>query len=152
MKHLVDLADVSDREISDMLNLSAYISRNPEYYNQAAAGKIMAALFYEPSTRTQNSFKSAIMRLGGGVIGFDNPDISSVKKGESLKDTINMFSSYSDIIVMRHFESGIAAKAAEFSSVPFVNAGDGGNLHPTQTLTDLTTLFVEKRLDNLKIG
>ena len=113
----------------------------------------MATLFYEPSTRTQMSFQTAMMRLGGKIIGFDNPQNSSVSKGESLKDTITIVSGYADIIAMRNPVEGSAKAASLYSSVPVINAGDGGHLHPTQTLTDLVTLSNEKgRLNHLKIG
>jgi aspartate carbamoyltransferase catalytic subunit len=113
----------------------------------------MATLFYEPSTRTQMSFQSAMIRLGGSIIGFDNPQTSSVAKGENLKDTTKIVSNYSDIVVIRHPNPGAAKAAALSADCPIINAGDGGHLHPTQTLTDLLTLKLEKgRMDNLTIG
>lgn len=116
-------------------------------------GRIMATLFYEPSTRTQMSFQAAMLRLGGQIIGFDNPGNSSVAKGETLKDTVRIVSGYSDIVVIRHPQEGAAKAASMFSLCPVINAGDGGHLHPTQTLTDLVTLMTEKgTLSGLKIG
>ena len=113
----------------------------------------MATLFYEPSTRTQMSFQTAMLRLGGTIIGFDNPATSSVAKGENLKDTTKIVSSYADIMVMRHPLEGSAKAAALTAECPIINAGDGAHLHPTQTLTDLITLYKEKgRLNNLKVG
>jgi len=113
----------------------------------------MGTLFYEPSTRTQMSFQSAMLRLGGGIIGFDNPTASSIVKGESLKDTVKTVSGYSDIMVMRHPVAGSVKAAALTADCPIINAGDGGHLHPTQTVTDMLTLQKEKgRLNNLKIG
>lgn len=123
-----------------------------EYYG-VCRGKILATLFYEPSTRTQMSFQTAMLRLGGRIIGFDNPANSSVSKGESLKDTIRVVSGYADIIAMRHPVAGSALAASLYSRVPVINAGDGGHLHPTQTLTDMVTLRREKgRFDRLCIG
>jgi aspartate carbamoyltransferase catalytic subunit len=126
---------------------------NPHIYEASCRGKIMGTLFYEPSTRTQMSFQSAMLRLGGGIIGFDNPTASSVMKGESLKDTTKIVSSYSDIMVMRHPVAGSVKAAALTADCPIINAGDGGHLHPTQTLTDMLTLHKEKgRLTGLRIG
>ena len=122
-------------------------------YAGACRGKIMGTLFYEPSTRTQMSFQTAMLRLGGGIIGFDNPSTSSVAKGENLKDTTKIVSGYSDILVMRHPLEGASKAAALTADCPVINAGDGGHLHPTQTLTDLLTLREEKgRLGGLKVG
>ena len=122
-------------------------------YAGACRGKIMGTLFYEPSTRTQMSFQTAMLRLGGGIIGFDNPSTSSVAKGENLKDTTKIVSGYSDILVMRHPLEGSSKAASLTADCPVINAGDGGHLHPTQTLTDLLTLREEKgRLDNLTVG
>lgn len=142
--HLIDLNDCSVEEWNELIRLAEDIRLNPADYLSRCRGRIMATLFYEPSTRTQMSFQAAMLRLGGQIIGFDNPVNSSVSKGESLKDTIRIVSGYSDIIVMRHPSEG-AAKAATLSSLcPIINAGDGGHLHPTQTLTDLVTLANEK--------
>lgn len=151
-----DLIDLNDYPVSfwnSLIELGHDIKECPEKYSETCKGKIMATLFYEPSTRTQMSFQSAMIRLGGNVIGFDNPMTSSVSKGESLTDTIKIVSSYADLIVMRHPLSGASKAAAMAGDCPVINAGDGGHLHPTQTLTDLLSLKEEKgRLDNLTIG
>lgn len=127
--------------------------QSPADFRHACDGKILATLFYEPSTRTQMSFQTAMLKLGGRTIGFDNPMNSSVSKGENLKDTITIVGGYADIIAIRHPIEGTAKAASLYAGVPVVNCGDGGHLHPTQTLTDLVTLSCEKgRLDNLKIG
>lgn len=152
-KHLIDLNDFSQNEWRSIIQLALKIADNPEEYYGSCHGKIMATLFYEPSTRTQMSFQTAMLKLGGRIIGFDNPQNSSVAKGESLKDTITVISGYADIIAMRHPLEGSAKAASLYSNCPVINAGDGGHLHPTQTLTDLVTLSREKgRLDHLNIG
>lgn len=152
-KNLIDLEDLSLKEILDIIDLANKIKANPSEYEDACRGKILATLFYEPSTRTRMSFSTAMMRLGGNVIGFDNPKNSSVSKGESLKDTLTVIGGYADIIAIRHPFEGAAEAAAMFSRAHIINAGDGGHLHPTQTLTDVVTLYNEKgRLDNLCIG
>lgn len=152
-RHVLDITDLSVEECLDVLQLAAAIRANPQDYLDACRGKILATLFYEPSTRTQMSFQTAMLRLGGQVIGFDNPMNSSVSKGETLKDTIRVISGYADVIAMRHPLAGSAAAAALYSRVPVINAGDGGHLHPTQTLADLTTLQHEKgTLSGLTIG
>jgi len=152
-RHLIDLDDFSLGDITRILNLARDIKRNPAKYAESCRGKIMATLFYEPSTRTQMSFQTAMYRLGGQIIGFDDPGNSSVAKGESLKDTIRIVSGYSDIVVMRHNFEGSAKAASLYCQAPLINAGDGGHLHPTQTLTDLLTLREETgRLSNLTIG
>ena len=151
--HLIDLNDYPVEWWTKVITLGASIYAHPQRYVQACAGKIMATLFYEPSTRTQMSFQSAMIRLGGSIIGFDNPMSSSVSKGENIKDTTKVVSSYSDILIIRHPMAGTAKAAALTAECPVVNAGDGGHLHPTQTLTDLLTLHMEKgRLDHLTIG
>lgn len=153
IKNLIDLEDLPFSDLKEIITLAGKIKDKPEDYCEACRGKIMATLFYEPSTRTQMSFQTAMLRLGGRTIGFDNPMNSSVAKGESLKDTIKIISGYADIIAMRHPLEGSAKAASLFSSVPLINGGDGGHLHPTQTLTDLVTLYNEKgHLDNLCIG
>jgi len=153
LNHLIDLNDFSKSQWDEIINLGEKIMANPHIYEASCRGKIMGTLFYEPSTRTQMSFQSAMLRLGGGIIGFDNPTASSVMKGESLKDTTKTVSGYSDIMVMRHPVAGSVKAAALTSDCPIINAGDGGHLHPTQTLTDMLTLQKEKgRLTNLKIG
>ncbi len=151
--HLIDTEDYSVHQWNAMVRLAQDIMRRPESYAEKCKGKIMATLFYEPSTRTQMSFQTAMIRLGGNIIGFDNPGNSSVAKGENLKDTIKIVSNYADILVMRHTQEGSAKAAALNAECPVINAGDGGHLHPTQTLTDLLTLQTEiGRLDNLTIG
>lgn len=152
-KNLIDLEYMTREQLEHTIMLAGAIKERPEIYKHACDGKIMATLFFEPSTRTQMSFQTAMMRLGGNTIGFDNPMNSSVAKGENLKDTITMVSSYADIIAMRHPAEGSAKAASLYSSVPVINCGDGGHYHPTQTLTDVITLNYEKgRLDNLRIG
>ncbi|MGB4588120.1 MAG: aspartate carbamoyltransferase [Clostridiaceae bacterium] len=153
LRHLVEPEDFSLEELTDLVDkgLEIYADRIP--YQNACAGKIMASLFFEPSTRTKLSFDSAMMRLGGQVLGFSDASTSSTSKGESLADTIKVVSSYSDIIVMRHPKEGAPLLATHFSEVPVINGGDGGHQHPTQTLTDLITIKKCKgRLDNMKIG
>ena len=151
--HLIDMDDYAVPHWNAIIELAQDIIRRPESYSDKCRGKIMATLFYEPSTRTQMSFQAAMIRLGGSIIGFDNPSNSSVAKGENLKDTIKIVSSYSDILVMRHTQEGSARAASLASDCPVINAGDGGHLHPTQTLTDLLTLKTELgRLDNLTVG
>lgn len=152
-RHLIDLADASVEDWNEITRLAGEIKKHPSYYSSACHGRILATLFYEPSTRTQMSFQTAMLKLGGSVIGFDDPANSSVSKGESLKDTIRVVSGYADIIAMRHPAPGAAKAASLYSRVPIVNAGDGGHLHPTQTLADLVTLRNEKgRYDHLTIG
>ena len=151
--NLLDLNDYPVPWWLKLLELAHEIKANPENYQEACKGKIMGTLFYEPSTRTQMSFQTAMLRLGGTIIGFDNPQTSSVAKGENLKDTTKIVSGYSDIMVMRHPVAGSVRAAALTAECPVINAGDGGHLHPTQTLTDLLTMKEEKgRLENLTIG
>ena len=127
--------------------------KNPSAYSRVCEGKLMATLFYEPSTRTRLSFEAAMKRLGGEIIGFSEPNSSSVSKGESLADTMRVVSGYVDVIVMRHPIAGAAEEAINYTSVPFINAGDGGNQHPTQTLTDLLTIkSLKGTLNNHTIG
>lgn len=152
-KNVLDLTDLTHSELMGVIKLADEIRRSPGDFSDVCRGKILATLFYEPSTRTQMSFQTAMLRLGGTIIGFDNPQNSSVAKGESLKDTITVVGGYTDIIAIRNPMEGTAAAAAMYSPVPIVNAGDGGHLHPTQTLTDVVTLHNEMgRLDNLTIG
>ena len=139
-QHLIDLNDYPVSWWNQVIALGQDICRNPQRYNGACNGKIMATLFYEPSTRTQMSFQTAMIRLGGSIIGFDNPATSSVSKGENLKDTTKIVSNYADILIMRNPLAGSAKAAALTADCPVINAGDGGHLHPTQTLTDLLTL------------
>ncbi|MCR4925612.1 MAG: aspartate carbamoyltransferase [Clostridiales bacterium] len=153
IKSLIDLNQLSQEDMKEIIELAGKIMKNPHNYTDYCHGKIMATLFYEPSTRTQMSFQTAMLRLGGKIIGFDNPQNSSVSKGENLKDTIRVISGYSDIIVMRNSFEGSAYAASLYSRCPVINAGDGGHLHPTQTLTDLVTLSFEKgRLSSLTVG
>ena len=153
VKHLIDLESLTTEELMGIIELANRIKDEPEAFSEVCRGKILATLFYEPSTRTQMSFKTAMLRLGGTVIGFDNPQNSSVSKGESLKDTITVVGGYADIIAIRHSMEGTAKAASLYSAAPVINAGDGGHLHPTQTLTDVGTLYNEKgTLDNMCIG
>lgn len=152
-KNLIDLEALSVAQIDKLIRKARKIMQSPADYRHACDGKILATLFYEPSTRTQMSFQTAMLKLGGRTIGFDNPMNSSVAKGESLKDTVSIISGYADIIAMRHPVEGTAMAASLYSQVPLINCGDGGHLHPTQTLTDIVTLSCEKgRLDHMKIG
>lgn len=153
MKHLIDIKDLSLNEINELIKVAKDIITNKEKYAHKCDGKILATLFFEPSTRTRLSFESAMIRLGGNILGFSEASSSSVSKGESISDTIQVVGNYSDIIVMRHPKEGAPLVAKENANVPIINAGDGGHNHPTQTLTDLLTIECEKgRLDNLTIG
>ena len=153
MKHLIDIKDLSVKEIDELIEVAKDIIANQEKYSDRCKGKILATLFFEPSTRTRLSFESAMLRLGGNVLGFSEASSSSASKGESVADTIRIVGNYSDIIAMRHPKEGAPVVAAEKSAVPIINAGDGGHCHPTQTLTDILTISSEKgRLDNLTIG
>lgn len=152
-RSLIDLTQLSLEEVDEIARLALKIKENPKEYMDVCHGRVMATLFYEPSTRTQMSFQTAMLRLGGQVIGFDNPVNSSVSKGENLKDTITIVSGYADLIVMRNPREGAAMAAALYSRCPLINAGDGGHLHPTQTLTDVVTLLAEKgTLSGMTIG
>ena len=152
-RNLIQPEDFSVKEIDEILNLAEDIMKNPSAYSRVCEGKLMATLFYEPSTRTRLSFEAAMKRLGGEIIGFSEPNSSSVSKGESLGDTMRVVSGYVDLIVMRHPVAGAAAEAIKYTSVPFINAGDGGNQHPTQTLTDLLTIkSLKGTLNNHTIG
>ena len=153
MKNLVDILDLSTREIDSLISVAEDIMASPEKYRDACHGRILATLFFEPSTRTRLSFTSAMMSLGGNVLGFDQAASTSVAKGETLSDTIRMVSAYSDIIAMRHPKEGAPIVASGVSDVPVINAGDGGHFHPTQTLTDLLTIKEKLgRLDHLTVG
>lgn len=153
MKHLIDPMDLSLQEIDELLALSDDIIANKEKYNKICEGKKLATLFFEPSTRTRLSFEAAMMELGGNVLGFSSSDSSSATKGESVADTVKVVSCYADIIAMRHPKEGAPFLATMKSDVPIINAGDGGHNHPTQTLTDLLTIWREKgHFDNLTIG
>lgn len=153
MKNLIDIKDLSVEEINNLIKVAKDIIDNREKYSHKCDGKKLATLFFEPSTRTRLSFEAAMMELGGNVLGFSEASSSSVSKGESVSDTIRVVGCYSDIIAMRHPKEGAPFVAAQKSTVPIINAGDGGHNHPTQTLTDLLTIQCEKnRLDNLTIG
>lgn len=153
MKHLIDIKDLSVEEINNLIEVAKDIISNREMYSHKCDGKILATLFFEPSTRTRLSHESAMLSLGGQVLGFSEAASSSAAKGETVSDTIRMVGCYSDIIAMRHPKEGAPYVASLKSTVPIINAGDGGHNHPTQTLTDLLTIQCEKnRLDNLTIG
>lgn len=153
MKNLISPLDLTKPETDRLLALAQDISQNMENYTEKCKGKILATLFYEPSTRTRLSFESAMMRLGGQVLGFSSAQSSSAAKGESVADTARMISCYADIVAMRHFKEGAPAVAANFASVPVINAGDGGHQHPTQTLTDLLTIYKHRgSVDGITIG
>lgn len=153
MRHLMSPLDFSVEELDRILDLANDIERHPDKYAHACAGKKLATLFYEPSTRTRLSHEAAMLNLGGSVLGFSSADSSSATKGESVSDTIRMVSCYADICAMRHPKEGAPMVACRHSSIPVINAGDGGHQHPTQTLTDLLTIrSLKGRLDHLKIG
>ena len=153
MRHLMTPLDLSVEELDKLLDLGNDIEKHPEKYAHACAGKKLATLFYEPSTRTRLSFEAAMMNLGGNVLGFSSAASSSAAKGESVSDTIRMISCYADICAMRHPKEGAPMVASRVSSIPVINAGDGGHQHPTQTLTDLLAIrSLKGRLDNLVIG
>jgi len=140
MRHLIEPEDLTLEEIEELVDTGLKIFEDPKAYSKVCDGKILASLFFEPSTRTKFSFDSAMMRLGGNVIGFSDADTSSTKKGESLADTIRVMGYYANIIVMRHPKEGAPKLSSQYSSVPIINGGDGGHQHPTQTLTDLITI------------
>lgn len=145
--------DFSTGELEELFLLADRIIETPEKYGKACEGKLLATLFYEPSTRTRFSFEAAMMRLGGQVIGFSEPNSSSVSKGESISDTIRTVACYADMAVIRHPKEGAPKVAAAYTDIPVVNAGDGGHQHPTQTLTDLLTIRKEKGgFDNIVVG
>ncbi len=153
MKNLIDIKDLTEQEIEDLIKVAKNIMKNPENYSDKCNHKKLATLFFEPSTRTRLSFEAAMYELGGHVIGFSDSNSSSTSKGESVSDTIRTVGCYSDIIAMRHPKEGAPFVASRKSTVPIINAGDGGHNHPTQTLTDLLTISCEKkRLNNLTIG
>ena len=153
MKHLLSPLDLSVSELSDLLDLARDISKDPKKYSHVCDGKKLATLFYEPSTRTRLSFEAAMLNLGGSVLGFSSANSSSASKGESVSDTIRVISCYADICAMRHPKEGAPMVAASKSSIPVINAGDGGHQHPTQTLTDLMTIReLRGSLDNFTIG
>jgi aspartate carbamoyltransferase catalytic subunit len=153
MKNLIDILDFTVEEIDRLCSVANEIIENPEKFADSCKGKILATLFFEPSTRTRLSFTSAMLSLGGNVLGFSEATSTSVAKGETLADTIRMVAAYSDIIAMRHPKEGAPVVASSVSKVPIINAGDGGHFHPTQTLTDLLTIQRKKgRFNNLTVG
>ncbi len=153
MRHLIDPLDFTREETDRLLTLAEQILADPAAYAHACDGKILATLFYEPSTRTRLSFESAMMRLGGKVLGFSSAGSSSASKGESVADTIRMISSYADIAAMRHFKEGAPYVAARYSKIPVINAGDGGHQHPTQTLADMLTIRRKRgKISGVTIG
>ena len=153
MKHLIDILDLSIEEIDEILAVAIDIINNPDKYAEKCKRKKLATLFFEPSTRTRLSFEAAMMELGGNVLGFSEANSSSASKGESVADTVKVVSCYADIIAMRHPKEGAPMVASMKSTVPIINAGDGGHNHPTQTLTDLLTIKREKgRLSDLTVG
>ena len=153
MKHLIDINDLSERELEELIDKACDIIRNPQSYLEKCKGKKLATLFFEPSTRTRLSFEAAMYELGGNVLGFSDSMNSSSAKGESVADTAKTVSYYADIIAMRHPKEGAPLVAAMNSLVPVINAGDGGHNHPTQTLADLLTIYREKgHFDNLTVG
>ncbi len=153
MRHLLNPLDFSVEELDELMDVALDISKNPQKYSECCKGKKIATLFYEPSTRTRLSFEAAMLNLGGSVLGFSSAASSSASKGESVADTIRMVSCYADICAMRHPKEGAPLVASLNSSIPVINAGDGGHQHPTQTLTDLMTIRTLKgRLNNITIG
>ena len=152
-RNIIDVTDLTIEEINQLIATAEDILAHPAKYQDACAHKQLATLFFEPSTRTRLSFESAMLALGGSVLGFSEAASSSTAKGETVGDTVHTVSCYADIIAMRHPKEGAPFAAAQFSEVPIINAGDGGHNHPTQTLTDLLTIRREKgRLDNFTIG
>ena len=153
MRHLIGIEDLSVKEIEDLISTAEDIIKNPKKYSKVAEGKKIATLFYEPSTRTRLSFEAAMIELGGSVIGFSDAQNSSASKGESVADTTRVISCFADIAAMRHYKEGAPMVASLNSSIPIINAGDGGHNHPTQTLADLLTIKREcGRLNSLRIG
>lgn len=153
MRNIINILDLSTEEIDALIKQAADIKKDPSKYNEVCKHKILATLFFEPSTRTRLSFESAMLSLGGNTLGFADASSSSATKGESVADTISVVSGYADIIAMRHPKEGAPIVAAKHSLVPIINAGDGGHYHPTQTLTDLMTINEQKGgFDNLTIG
>lgn len=153
MRHLIDPLDLAPAELTALLDLADRICEDPEAYQNVAAHKKLATLFYEPSTRTRLSFEAAMLNLGGHCLGFPSENVSSASKGESVADTIRVVSCYADIVAMRHPKEGAPLRASRYSRIPVINAGDGGHQHPTQTLTDLMTIRRRQgRLEDLTIG
>lgn len=153
VRNILDVVDLSVEEINDLIKLACDIINDPKAYSEKCRGKKLATLFFEPSTRTRLSFEAAMYELGGNVLGFSEAQSSSASKGESVADTARVVSCYADIIAMRHPKEGAPRVAADNASIPVINAGDGGHNHPTQTLTDLLTIYREKgRLNDFTIG
>ena len=153
MKDLISISDLSTQEIQELIDKAQDIIQKPDDYCEKCRHKKLATLFFEPSTRTRLSFEAAMLELGGSVLGFSEAASSSASKGESVADTARTVSCYADIIAMRHPKEGAPLVAARAASIPVINAGDGGHIHPTQTLTDLLTIFREKgRFDHLTVG
>ncbi|MBR1913543.1 MAG: aspartate carbamoyltransferase [Lachnospiraceae bacterium] len=153
MRHLMTPLDLSVEELDELMDIAEDIKADPSKYAHACDGKVLATLFYEPSTRTRLSFEAAMLHLGGKTLGFADAGSSSAAKGESVADTIRVVSCFADIAAMRHFKEGAPMVAAQFSGIPVINAGDGGHQHPTQTLTDLITIRSTKgRLSSMRIG
>ena len=153
MRHLMSPLDFCVEELDALLDVANDIEKHPEKYAHACAGKKLATCFYEPSTRTRLSFEAAMLNLGGSVLGFSSADSSSAAKGESVSDTIRVISCYADICAMRHPKEGAPLVASQKSTIPVINAGDGGHQHPTQTLTDLLTIrSLKGELGNITIG
>lgn len=153
MKHIISPTDLTVSELSELLDLAEEIIRDPKKYADVCRGKKLATLFYEPSTRTRLSFEAAMLNLGGSILGFSSADSSSAAKGESVADTIRVVSSYADICAIRHPKEGAPYVASVHSTIPVINAGDGGHNHPTQTFTDLLTIKnLKGRLDHLTVG
>jgi aspartate carbamoyltransferase catalytic subunit len=152
-RNIISSLDFTREEVEHLLNMATHIENNKEKYAKIAEGKILATLFFEPSTRTRLSFETSILRLGGNYIGFSSEDVSSTKKGETLADTIKTIANYADLIVMRHSLDGAAKLASKFSKVPIINAGSGSGEHPTQSLLDLLTIrSLKGKIDGLSIG
>ncbi len=153
MRHLMTPLDLTVEELDDLMDVAEDIKADPQRYAHVCDGKLLATLFYEPSTRTRLSFEAAMLHLGGKTLGFADASSSSAAKGESVADTIRVVSCFADIAAMRHFKEGAPMVAAQFSGIPLINAGDGGHQHPTQTLTDLMTIRSDKgRLSDMTIG
>ena len=153
MRHLIDITDLSVDEIESILDLADKMKANPAAYRDTMHGRILATLFFEPSTRTRLSFESAMLRLGGKTLGFAGAQLSSASKGETVADTARVVSNYADVIAMRHPKEGAPLRASMYARVPIINAGDGGHAHPSQTMIDLMTIRQRKgRLDHLTVG
>lgn len=152
-QHLLSTDDLTPESVNELLILADEILKSPEAFKQSCQGMLLATLFFEPSTRTRLSFESAMHRLGGAVVGFSDGGVSSATKGETLADTVRTVSAYVDVIAMRHAKEGAATLASRYTAVPLINAGDGGHQHPTQTLTDLLTIYQTRgKLDGMTVG